>query len=147
MFHFLHLSKMFSSNESWLCITGAPKLLFSFVILWQNMRCCIGQPLWADGMRGRWGVSSHLSGSREHSSLRRGKKDVLWGQLEEHRALFRESWVFAELITCSLRKKKKNLSWNEPNALLNPWAPWAYLASFTFLMRWHASSLKCLNFP
>lgn len=28
---------------------------------------------------------------REHSSLQRGKKDVLRGQLEEHRALSRES--------------------------------------------------------
>lgn len=46
-----------------------------------------------------------ITSVREHSSLQRGKKDVLRGQLEEHRALFRESRVFAELITSSLKRK------------------------------------------
>lgn len=63
MFHFLHLSRMFCQYERWLWFSAAPKLLFSFVILWENMRCCTGQPLRVDSIGGRWGVLSHLLGS------------------------------------------------------------------------------------
>lgn len=90
--------RCFNQNGSWLRVCAALKLMFSLVIKWTLAKCEVpevrlhGQMVWVGA-----------GGADHHVFL--GAGDVLGGQLEEQRALFKKSWVFAELFTCSLKRK------------------------------------------